>query len=302
MDQIADTKLGVEGRMVASRRSGTSLRSRDSEVTARNHIRVISVTSGKGGVGKTNVVANLALALCNLTKRVLILDADLGLANLDVVLGLNPRYTINHVLKREKTLDEIIVTAPGGFKLLPASSGMQELTELDRSQRLFFLSELDMLQDLFDVLLIDTGAGISSNVMYFNLAAMERLVVVTNEPTSLTDAYALIKVLTNKYQQKRFMVLVNSVRNSAEAERIYKQLSVVVDKYLGSPSLDYLGWIPYDEQVQMAVRQQQMVLQRYPDTPASKSFVELAHKLISAENDHAFEGDIKFFWRKLLNC
>ncbi len=302
MDQIADTRSGVEGQMVASRRSRTSLGTQDSQGTQGNHIRVISVTSGKGGVGKTNVAANLALALCNLTKRVLILDADLGLANLDVMLGLNPRYTINHVLKREKTLDEIIVTAPGGFKLLPASSGMQELTELDRSQRLFFLSELDMLQERFDVLLIDTGAGISSNVMYFNLAAMERLVVVTNEPTSLTDAYALIKVLTNKYQQKRFMVLVNSVRNSTEAERIYKQLSVVVDKYLGSPSLDYLGWIPYDEQVPMAVRQQQMVLQRYPDTPASKSFVELAQKLMAAENARAFEGDIKFFWRKLLNC
>lgn len=302
MDQIADTRVGVEGQMVACRRSRTSLGTQDSQVSQGNHIRVISVTSGKGGVGKTNVAANLALALCNLTKRVLILDADLGLANLDVMLGLNPRYTINHVLKREKTLDEIIVTAPGGFKLLPASSGMQELTELDRSQRLFFLSELDMLQDHFDVLLIDTGAGISSNVMYFNLAAMERLVVVTNEPTSLTDAYALIKVMTNKYQQKRFMVLVNSVRSGTEAERIYKQLSVVVDKYLGSPSLDYLGWIPYDEQVQMAVRQQQMVLQRYPDTPASRSFVELAHKLMAVESGRAFEGDIKFFWRKLLNC
>jgi flagellar biosynthesis protein FlhG len=302
MDQIADTKLGIEGQMVACRRSRTSLGTHDSQTTQGNHVRVISVTSGKGGVGKTNVAANLALALSNLGKRVLILDADLGLANLDVMLGLNPRYTINHVLKREKTLDEVIVTAPGGFKLLPASSGIQELTELDRSQRLFFLSELDMLQDLFDVLLIDTGAGISSNVMYFNVAAMERLVVVTNEPTSLTDAYALIKVLTNKYQQKRFMVLINSVRNGTEAERIYKQLSAVVDKYLGSPSLDYLGWIPYDEQVQMAVRQQQMVLQRYPDTPASRSFVELAHKLMAAEKGRTFEGDIKFFWRKLLNC
>ncbi len=288
--------------MVAWHRSRSTRRTQDNQVTQGNPVRVIAVTSGKGGVGKTNVAANLALALCNLGKRVLILDADLGLANLDVLLGLNPRYTINHVLTREKRLDEIIVTAPGGFKLLPASSGIQELTELDRSQRLFFLSELDILQDLFDVLLIDTGAGISSNVMYFNLAAMERLVVVTNEPTSLTDAYALIKVLTNKYQQKRFMVLVNSVRNAMEAERIYKQLSVVVDKYLGSPSLDYLGWIPYDEQVRMAVRQQQMVLQRYPDTPASRSFVELAHKLLGAENGRAFEGDIKFFWRKLLNC
>ena len=266
-----------------------------------NRIRVISVTSGKGGVGKTNVVANLALALHNMDKRVLIFDADLGLANMDILLGLNPLYTISHVLKGEKRLEEILVTAPGGFKLLPAASGIQELTELDNSQRLFLLNELDSLQDLFDMLLIDTGAGISSNVMYFNFAAMEKVVIVTNEPTSLTDAYALIKILTHKYKQKRFKVLVNSARNSAEADRIYKQLSLVVDKFLGSPSLDYLGWIPYDKQIPMAVRQQQMVLQRYPRTPASKSFIKLADKLIS-DYKPAFEGDIKFFWRKLLNC
>ncbi len=264
-------------------------------------MRVISVTSGKGGVGKTNVVANLALALRNMDKRVLIFDADLGLANMDILLGLNPLYTISHVLKGEKRLEEILVTAPGGFKLLPAASGMQELTELDNSQRLFLLNELDSLQDLFDMLLIDTGAGISANVMYFNFAAMEKVVIVTNEPTSLTDAYALIKILTHKYKQKRFRVLVNSVRNAAEADRIYKHLSLVVDKFLGSPSLDYLGWIPYDKQVPMAVRQQRMVLQRYPHTPASKSFIKLAHKLIS-DDGPVFEGDIKFFWRKLLHC
>jgi flagellar biosynthesis protein FlhG len=206
------------------------------------------------------------------------------------------------VLRREKHLRDVIVTAPGGFKLLPAASGMQELTDLDPSQRLFFLSELDVLQDLFDVVLIDTGAGISSNVMYFNFAAMEKVVIVTNEPTSLTDAYALIKVLTNEYQQKRFKILINLARNAREAERIYKQLSIVVDQYLGSPSLDYLGWIPYDKLVPMAIRQQQMVLKRYPETPASKSFVKVAEKLLSGGLESTFEGDLKFFWRRMLDC
>jgi flagellar biosynthesis protein FlhG len=266
-----------------------------------NRIRVISVTSGKGGVGKTSVVANLALALRNMAKRVLILDADLGLANMDVMLGLNPQYTINHVIKGEKKLGEVIITAPCGFKLLPAASGMQELTELDNSQRLFLLNELDSLQDLFDVLLIDTGAGISSNVMYFNFAAMEKVVIVTNEPTSLTDAYALIKVLTNKYHQKRFRILVNTARSAEEADRIYRHLSLVVDKFLGSPSLDYLGWIPYDKLIPTAIRQQQMILQRYPEAPASKSFVKLAEKLASNDDGSDFDGDIKFFWQKLLN-
>jgi flagellar biosynthesis protein FlhG len=271
------------------------------EEAPRNRIRVISVTSGKGGVGKTHVVANLALALCHLNRRVLILDADLGLANMDVMLGLNPRYTIHHVLRGEKRLEEVIVSAPGGFKLLPAASGIQELTELDSAQRLCLLSELDSIQDRFDVLLIDTAAGISSNVMYFNFAAMEKIVVVTNEPTSLTDAYALIKVLTNNYHQKRFKVLVNAARSAAEASRIYRHLCLVVDQFLGSPSLDYLGWIPYDKMVHAAIRQQQAVLQRYPDTPASKSLMELARTLLHNGNESAFEGDMRFFWRRLLN-
>jgi flagellar biosynthesis protein FlhG len=296
-----DQASGLRG-MVQDSKAGHEY-SRLSHCDDNNHnrIRVISVTSGKGGVGKTNVVANLALALHNMGKRVLILDADLGLANMDVLLGLNPHYTISHVLKGEKRLEEILITAPGGFKLLPAASGMQELAELDNSQRLFLLNELDSLQELFDILLIDTGAGISSNVMYFNSAAMEKVVIVTNEPTSLTDGYALIKILTHRYKQKRFKILVNSARNAVEADQIYKQLSLVVDKFLGSPSLDYLGWIPYDKLIPMAVRQQKMVLQRYPHTPASKSFIKLADNLVSSDDGSVFEGDIKFFWRKLLN-
>ncbi|MBW2609908.1 MAG: MinD/ParA family protein [Deltaproteobacteria bacterium] len=276
-------------------------RDRVKGLNSKGHqIRVISVTSGKGGVGKTNVVANLAHAFQKMQKRTLVLDADLGLANMDIMLGLNPRYTIDHVLKGEKTLDEIIIKAPGGFKLLPAASGIQELTDLDSSQRLFFLNELDSLHDLFDVILIDTGAGISSNVMYFNFAAMERVVVVTNEPTSLTDSYALIKVLSNKYQQKRFKVLVNSVRSAVEAERIFRTLSTVADKYLNSPSLDYIGWIPYDKKIPKAIRKQKTVLDIHPDTPASKSFMTLANRMLSSNKDEIFDGDIKFFWRRLI--
>jgi flagellar biosynthesis protein FlhG len=155
---------------------------------------------------------------------------------------------------------------------------------------------------VFDVLLIDTGAGISSNVMYFNFAAMEKLVIVTNEPASLTDAYALIKVLTNKYQQKKFAVLVNAAKNAEEAGRVYRHLSKVVDKFLGSPSIDYLGWVPYDEHIRKAVLQQQTVLQLYPKAQASKSFLKAAKQLIANSNQSDFEGDIKFFWQKLLNC
>jgi flagellar biosynthesis protein FlhG len=194
-----------------------------------------------------------------------------------------------------------MISAPGGIKLLPAASGIQELTDLDSSQRLLLLNELDMIQDMFDVFLIDTGAGISANVMYFNFAAMEKVVIVTNEPTSLTDAYALIKVLTHKYQQKRFKVLVNAVRNASEAERIFRNLSLVADKYLGSPSLDYLGWIPYDRMIPAAIRKQQIFLQTNPETPAGKSIISLARTLMSDKHQSNFEGDVKFFWQRLLD-
>ncbi|MBW2095748.1 MAG: MinD/ParA family protein [Deltaproteobacteria bacterium] len=292
-DMVGNGK-GVEKKLMAANATGNVHQD-------GSGVRVISVTSGKGGVGKTNVVANLALALTQADKKVLILDADLGLGNMDVLLGLNHHYNIQHVLTGEKSLEEIIIEAPGGFQVLPAASGIQELTELDQSQRLFLLDELDILQDRFDVLLIDTGAGISANVMYFNFAAMEKVVVVTNEPASLTDAYALIKVLTTKYQQKTFKILINQARNAAEADRIFRQLSKVVDKFLGSPSIDYLGWIPYDEQIPKAVRQQQAVLAVYPDTAASKSFVRVAESLLSSVNHLDFEGDIKFFWKKLVD-
>jgi flagellar biosynthesis protein FlhG len=273
---------------------------RSDRKSSPRRIRVISVTSGKGGVGKTSVVANLALALCRMGQRVLVLDADLGLANLDVMLGLNPLYTIDHLLRGERKLEEILIQGPGGFELLPAASGIPELTELDNTQRLLLLDELDSLKDRFDVLLIDTGAGISSNVMYFNYAAMEKIVIITNEPTSLTDAYALIKVLTSRYKQKRFKVLVNSAQSANEAERIYRHLSLVVDQFLGSPSLDYLGWIPFDKQMPAAVRKQRTVLDCFPQAAASGRLLEVANALMSSEGESVLEGDIRFFWQRFL--
>ena len=277
------------------------------ETVLKNNIqtssfRVISVTSGKGGVGKTSITCNLAVAFSKMGKRVLILDADLGLANMDIMLGINPRYTISHVLSGEKKLEEVIIDTPAGFKLLPAASGMEDLTELDDDQRRFLLNELDALHEEFDIILIDTSAGITANVMYFNYAAAERLVVLTNEPTSLTDAYALIKVLTNQYNQKKFKVLINLVQDGAEADRIFRSLSIAVDKYLQSPSLDYLGWIPYDKMLPKAIRRQKPLINTHPNASASKSIMALANRIIEQEDDINFEGDVKFFWRRLLNC
>ena len=264
--------------------------------------RVISVGSGKGGVGKTNVVANLAFAFTRLGKEVLILDADLGLANIDVLLGLTPQYTIQHLLNREKTVFEILTKGPGGMAVLPASSGVLELVDLDESQKLLLMNELDLVAGAVDVLLIDTGAGISSNVLYFNMAAEESIIVMTPEPTSITDAYALIKILAKQYHKEKFTLLVNAVHSAQEAKEAFRKISMAVDRFLGSTSLDYLGYIPFDEKLPLAVKQQRPVLDIYPQALSSKSFMAMAKILMEKPMPPSAKGQVQFFWQHLFQC
>ena len=263
-------------------------------------VQVISVTSGKGGVGKTNVVANLGYALTRLNKRVLVLDADVGLANMDVILGLSPKYNLQHVLNGEKTISEVVISGPGGMKILPASSGVQELSDLSKAQKLCLLSELNSLYDETDVLLIDTSAGISSNVMYFNMAAQEILIVVSPEPTSITDAYAMMKVLFLKHSENHFRLLVNSARNAEEAKEVFNNLSLVGQKFLNL-SIDYWGYILQDDHVAKAVRQQKALVERYPHSPASRCFSDLAKKVCENRPNTSSKGNIRFFWRQIID-
>lgn len=268
----------------------------------RNHSpRVIAVSSGKGGVGKTNVVANLAFGLTLLRKRVLVLDADLGLANIDVLLGLTPRYTIEQFFNQEKRFSEIIIRGPGGMSIIPAGSGVMDLVHLSESQKLYLLSELELLAEEIDILLIDTGAGISSNVLYFNMAAHESIVVATSEPTSITDAYALIKVLSTRFGKKRFTILVNAVSNEREAREVFLKISRVADRFLQSLSLDYLGFIPFDEKIPEAVKLQKAVLELYPEAPSSRSLFALAKGLLERYDRTSGDGGIQFFWEELLD-
>jgi flagellar biosynthesis protein FlhG len=264
--------------------------------------RVISVSSGKGGVGKTNVVANLAFALTQLGKKVLVWDADLGLANIDILLGLTPQYTIEHLLSRKKNMREILLEGPGGMTILPAGSGVLELADLNESQKLFLLNELEILAGTVDFLLIDTGAGISSNVLYFNMAAEESIVLVTPEPTAITDAYALMKVLSKKYQKKRFTILVNYARTSQEAKEVFRKISRVVDRFLGNISLDYVGFIPFDEKLPVAVKHQRPVLEIFPQAVSSRSFMEVTRGLMDRSLGSETHGNLQFFWRYLLQC
>lgn len=263
-------------------------------------VRVISVTSGKGGVGKTNITANLAIALARLGRQVLIWDADLGLANIDILLGLNSRYNINHLLNGDKTLEEIIIEGPEGVKIMPASSGIQEMAALSEGQKVRLLNEFDHYNLDLDFLLIDTGAGVSSNVMYFNMAAQECIIVVTPEPTSITDAYALIKIMTTKYNEKSFKILMNLVSSAEEAKAIFTLLASVADKHLDSISLDYLGYIPRDEYIPESIKKQRALLDLYPSAESSKFFKDLAKRVINSPIKSNLDGNIKFFWQRLL--
>jgi len=263
--------------------------------------RVISVTSGKGGVGKSNIVVNLGLALARQGLKVLLIDADLGLGNLDILLGLTPKFTIQDVLSRKRELTEVIVDGPGGLKILPASSGIPELAMLDEFQKLFLLNEMDYYTENIDIVLIDTGAGISQNVLFFNIAAQERIVVVNNQPPSIADAYALIKVLATQHGERRFKILINGLTHNREAESVYQTLVKVADRFLGHEiSLDYLGLIPHDQAIPQAVMKQQPVLTLYPQAPVSKSFVSLAQSLWESPRPSGIDGNIKLFWRRLV--
>ncbi len=241
-------------------------------------IRVIAITSGKGGVGKTNIAANFAYIFSKMGQRVLLLDADTGLANIDVILGIAPEYSLFHVLHGEKTLSQVTVQGPGGIKILPATSGIQEMAELSGDQKLTLLKELDGFIEDLDFVFIDTAAGIAENVMYFNMLAEEMIVVVSPEPTSLTDAYALIKLLYHSYGAKRFKLLVNMVTGPGEAKDVYGRLNNATDHFLNL-SIEYLGYILCDKTVHEAVKQQTMLVQFSPHSKASECLFMVAEKL-----------------------
>lgn len=262
--------------------------------------RVFSITSGKGGVGKTAVVANTAALLAKMGKRVLILDADLGLANIDVVFGLAPSYNLNHFFAGDMDLQSILVEGPMGIKILPAGSGVQRFTRLDSQQKLRLLDALDSMHNDFDFVLIDTEAGISENVTYFNTAAQEILVVTTPEPTAITDAYALMKLLSNQYHEKHFNLIVNFIKNEEEALDVYRKLTMVANRYLDI-SIDYMGSIPKDKQMVDAIRKQQVLVQLFPESKTSASFEALALNLLQEPQSLEAKGSIQFFWKRLLD-
>ncbi len=263
-------------------------------------IHTFAVTSGKGGVGKTNIVVNLAIILSRMKKKVLIIDADLGLANIDVLLGLTPKYNIFHLLEGQKKVTDILIDGPENIKILPASSGIQELSELKTDQKLMLLEALDTYALDFDYALIDTGAGISSNVMYFNSAAQDIIVVVSPEPTSITDSYALIKVLSQNYGHKKFRMITNNVSSAEEGRKVYSTLTNVTDHYL-EVFIDFLGYILKDNNFPKSVQSQKPIVQSFPNSKASRCLNLIANELININNPPEDISNIGFFWKKLFN-
>lgn len=261
---------------------------------------VLSVSSGKGGVGKTNISANLAYRLAQDGARVILLDADLGLANIDVLLGLTPEYNLFHLFHEGISFEQVLTDTPFGFKILPASSGVGEMLELSTGQKLELLESMDAMENLVDYLIVDTGAGISDNVLYFNIAAQERLVVLTNEPTSLTDAYALIKVLLQNHGVQHFKIVVNMVPDKKAALEIFKRLYAACDHFLSGVSLELAGFIPSDPGVRKAVMQQKPFCLAAPGGPACKGVKDLARVVRGWEVPDTLDGNIKFFWKKFL--
>jgi flagellar biosynthesis protein FlhG len=262
-------------------------------------VQVIAVTGGKGGVGKTSVSVNLATALSASGKRVVLLDGDLGLANADVFLGLSPRYTLAHVLSGERTLDEIIVKAPQGFHVVPAASGAADLANMGATEHLGLVRAFSSLAARVDVLIVDTAAGLSHSVLQFSQAAQHVVVVICDEPASLTDAYALVKVLSRSHGVSRFRVVANQVRVTGAGGELFSRFERVTARFL-DVVLEFAGEIPEDELLRRSVREQRPVFDAYPACPASRAFKKLAARADTWPVPPGPRGNIEFFVERLV--
>lgn len=263
-------------------------------------VKVIAITGGKGGVGKTNVSINTAVALAEQGKKVLVLDADLGLANVDVMLGLRVGKNLSHVLSGECSLDDIAVEGPKGIHILPATSGSQSMVELDAAQHAGLIRAFSEMKLKFDVLIVDTAAGISDMVLSFSRASQDVVAVVCDEPASITDAYALIKLLSREHGVFRFKVVANMVRSLREGQELFAKLTRVTDRFL-DVALELSAIIPFDENVRRSVRKQRVITELFPQSPASMAYRSFANKLLSWPMPSQPGGHMEFFLEQLVH-
>jgi flagellar biosynthesis protein FlhG len=267
---------------------------------AAHPVRVIAVTGGKGGTGKTTVAVNLATALALSGRRVLLFDGDLGLANVDVLLGLTPRCTVEQVLRGERRLEEIIVATRAGVQVIPAASGVGRLAALGAPEHAALIRAFSALPQAFDTLIVDTAPGIAESVLHFSQAAHEVLVVLRDEPASLTDAYAVVKVLSREHGVRQFRVLVNMSHGGAQAEALFRRLQRVTDRYL-DVELDYVGDVPDDVCLGRAVRAQRAVVEAFPGCQSARAFKKLAATADKWPMPLIPTGRLQFFLERMLH-
>lgn len=262
-------------------------------------VQVLAIASGKGGVGKTSISVNLSTAMAMSGKQVMLLDGDLGLANVDVMLGLQPSYNLAHVLDGQCSLDDTILEGPAGLMVVPASSGKKNMAELTRAENAGLIRAFSELSRPIDVMVIDTAAGIADSVITFTQAAQEVIVVICNDPASLTDAYALIKVLNRDHGVERVQVLANMVQNLTEAKEVYESLRRVAERFL-DVTLNFMGFVPQDEWLKRSVRRQQPVVQAYPNCASALAFMQMAKKVESWGMPKGARGNLEFFVERLV--
>jgi flagellar biosynthesis protein FlhG len=264
-----------------------------------NHgTRTISVTSGKGGVGKSTLVANMAFELGAKGSKVLILDGDLGMANIDIMFGKPASLNISHVLENRCQLEDILIEVAPNVQLIPGGSGVYGLSRLAPVQKHLLLDQVSRMNRSFDYMIVDTAPGIDDNVLYLNAAAQEIMVVVTPDPSSLTDAYALIKVLNQRYRENRFSIVANMVRDEIEARHVFHKLSDVASRFL-CVSLDYRGFIPNDLNLRQSIRSQELVVQAVARCPAAIAIRTLAENLKATERFSEMKGGLQYFWNQM---
>jgi len=264
----------------------------------KNFPHVVSITSGKGGVGKTLTTVNLALSARRLGLKVLILDGDMGLANVDVVLGLQARYNINDVLEGRIGINNIILDGPLGIKIIPSGSGISQLAQLSFVQRVALLEQLEQLNEDFDLLIIDTSAGIADTVLHLNSVAEKSIVVTTPEPHAMTDAYAMIKILSENQRQPNISLLVNMAKSEAEGRQVFERLSTVADRFIGK-DLDYIGFVPFDPQIQKAIIQRRAASEVTTHTNAGQAWNKIAQTIFD-NHSSVNVRDQDQIWRELV--
>jgi len=262
-------------------------------------VQVIAVTGGKGGVGKSNVSLNLSLAMAELGRRVTLLDADLGLANIDVLLGLKSNCTLEQVISGERDIRDVLVRGPMGINIVPAASGIQSMAALGPAEHAGLIQAFSDIGDQMDVLIVDTAAGISETVTSFVMAAQEVVLVVCDEPTSITDAYALLKLLNIKHGIDRFRFVANMVKTKQQGALLYKKLVGVTDRFL-DVTIEHVATIPFDESVRKAVQKQRAVYEAYPSCRASLAFRDLALRADSWPVACGPRGHLEFFVEQLV--